>query len=72
MVINGAGWYTPLSEFQTSGFSWKQSEINKSEIELIFSHKKKTIIADSLFLISVIPLGLEPRAHTLKVYCSTN
>jgi site-specific DNA recombinase len=21
---------------------------------------------------SVIPLGLEPRAHTLKVYCSTN
>ncbi len=20
----------------------------------------------------VIPLGLEPRAHTLKVYCSTN
>jgi hypothetical protein len=21
---------------------------------------------------SVIPLGLEPRTHTLKVYCSTN
>ena len=21
---------------------------------------------------AVIPLGLEPRAHTLKVYCSTN
>ena len=21
---------------------------------------------------SVIPLGLEPRAHTLKVYCSTS
>ena len=21
---------------------------------------------------AVIPLGLEPRTHTLKVYCSTN
>ncbi len=26
--------------------------------------------SDYFFL--VIPLGLEPRAHTLKVYCSTN
>lgn len=25
-----------------------------------------------LSYLSVIPLGLEPRAHTLKVYCSTN
>ena len=31
-------------------------------------HKKTT--PKSGFL--VIPLGLEPRAHTLKVYCSTN
>ncbi len=23
-------------------------------------------------ILPVIPLGLEPRAHTLKVYCSTN
>jgi hypothetical protein len=23
-------------------------------------------------VILVIPLGLEPRTHTLKVYCSTN
>jgi hypothetical protein len=22
--------------------------------------------------LSVIPLGLEPKTHTLKVYCSTN
>jgi hypothetical protein len=26
----------------------------------------------SLRLLVVIPLGLEPRTHTLKVYCSTN
>ena len=24
------------------------------------------------FFVFVIPLGLEPRTHTLKVYCSTN
>jgi hypothetical protein len=33
--------------------------------------KKKLPIFDSLS-ISVIPLGLEPRAPTLKVLCSTN
>ena len=30
--------------------------------------KEKAIISDCL----VIPLGFEPRTHTLKVYCSTS
>lgn len=34
----------------------------------ILTHKKTTDYIRWL----VIPLGLEPRAHTLKVYCSTN
>ncbi len=29
-------------------------------------------IINAFFNFSVIPLGLEPRTHTLKVYCSTN
>jgi hypothetical protein len=33
------------------------------------AHKKKLSDLSESF---VIPLGLEPRAHTLKVYCSTN
>ena len=32
----------------------------------------RELIAGYCFYISVIRLGLEPRAHTLKVYCSTN
>ena len=35
----------------------------------------KSVLAgllNNLYFLFVIPLGLEPRAHTLKVYCSTN
>ena len=34
--------------------------------------KPKIQISNILGLTKVIPLGLEPRTHTLKVYCSTN
>ena len=33
---------------------------------------RKLVIFEGFNLLVVIPLGLEPRAHTLKVYCSTN
>ena len=33
-----------------------------------YEHKKSSEFLRSF----VIPLGLEPRTHTLKVYCSTN
>ncbi|MEO0066675.1 MAG: hypothetical protein RI983_2001 [Bacteroidota bacterium] len=33
-----------------------------------YEHKKSS----EFFRSFVIPLGLEPRTHTLKVYCSTN
>ena len=36
---------------------------------LVSTNKKTTQIHRVVF---VIPLGLEPRTHTLKVYCSTN
>ena len=32
----------------------------------------KLLIYKAITFDDVIPLGLEPRAHTLKVYCSTN
>ena len=32
----------------------------------------KLLTYKALYVLTVIPLGLEPRAHTLKVYCSTN
>jgi hypothetical protein len=35
-----------------------------------FDQKQKT--PEEFRGLFVIPLGLEPRAHTLKVYCSTN
>lgn len=35
---------------------------------LELAHKKSSEFLRSF----VIPLGLEPRTHTLKVYCSTN
>lgn len=35
---------------------------------LELTHKKSSEFLRSF----VIPLGLEPRTHTLKVYCSTN
>jgi len=36
--------------------------------------RKSAILAvlKAFFLLIVIPLGFEPRTHTLKVYCSTN
>ena len=33
--------------------------------------RKRNACKDDDFQV-VIPLGLEPRTHTLKVYCSTN
>lgn len=36
------------------------------------SLKKKLALENECQSELVIPLGLEPRAHTLKVYCSTN
>gem|GEM_PF-4677874 len=42
----------------------------------LFTLKKKkplkSLIFKAVSVFDVIPLGLEPRAHTLKVYCSTN
>jgi len=32
----------------------------------------KFIIYNGFLILGVIPLGLGPRTHTLKVYCSTN
>ncbi len=34
--------------------------------------KLKTKKPDQIVRLYVIPLGLEPRTHTLKVYCSTS
>jgi site-specific DNA recombinase len=39
--------------------AFRQKENGTSDIFIDLSHQ-------------VIPLGLEPRTHTLKVYCSTN
>jgi hypothetical protein len=37
------------------------------------AHKNQLCeLLEVLICQSVIPLGLEPRTHTLKVYCSTN
>ncbi|MEY2761947.1 MAG: hypothetical protein RLZZ96_1847, partial [Bacteroidota bacterium] len=33
---------------------------------------KKASDFSEAFHLEVIPLGFEPRTHTLKVYCSTN
>jgi hypothetical protein len=34
--------------------------------------KNNSLKINELFSVLVIPLGFEPRTHTLKVYCSTN
>ena len=36
------------------------------------THNQKQKTACKAVFLEVNPLGLEPRAHTLKVYCSTN
>ncbi len=42
-------------------------------LEKAFSEKEKGQTSDySSLSQEVIPLGLEPKTHTLKVYCSTN
>ncbi len=51
--------------------SYSRSQFFKfttSWLSFASSHKKSPDLHRSF----VIPLGLEPRAHTLKVYCSTN
>ncbi len=45
----------------------KEITINK---KWVYPSKQKPQIWSEAF--GVIPLGLEPRTHTLKVYCSTN
>lgn len=60
------------------GTQHRTSKIN-SAITLIYQNNNKLLDKNKgtnlSFLdlsLQVIPLGLEPRAHTLKVYCSTN
>ncbi len=43
-----------------------------SKLELLPWKTKRPSCEGLAFHLSVIPLGLEPRTHTLKVYCSTN
>ncbi len=44
---------------------------DKLLVLFLLAQKKATQFAWLLYHF-VIPLGLEPRTHTLKVYCSTN
>lgn len=60
------------------GFQYRTHRVNEA-INLISLIDRKlkgikngTSLTFSDLSHSVIPLGLEPRAHTLKVYCSTS
>ena len=49
-------------------------ELQKSATKSATNKKKASQSIDYQCLLkeNVIPLGLEPKTHTLKVYCSTN
>ncbi len=60
------------------GFNYRTNRVNEA-IRLMFlidskigDKKNGTNLNLSDLSQEVIPLGLEPRTHTLKVYCSTN
>jgi site-specific DNA recombinase len=65
-------------KIQFDGFHFRTTRRNEALDLLLLIHsklegiKKGTSIDLSNLSLLVIPLGLEPRAHTLKVYCSTN
>ena len=78
-LVDQRPWYACAGEFAVTDVMLVQTSIDVgacSDIILVQlfrvddvsnGHKKTTLVA---WL--VIRLGLEPRAHTLKVYCSTN
>ena len=61
-----------------TGFAYQTTRVNYA-VQLIYSMDKDftekengTSVDISHSSLVVIPLGLEPKTHTLKVYCSTN
>ncbi len=60
------------------GFQYRTNRVNEAITIMCLIdnklHGKKNGTSLKILDLSqvVIPLGLEPRAHTLKVYCSTN
>src|SRR5690606_23367790 len=61
-----------------TGDAYRTTRVNYA-VQLIYSMDKAFVEKEngtSLSILDlshqVIPLGLEPRTHTLKVYCSTN
>ncbi len=60
------------------GFQYRTTRVNEAINLITLINKKLEVKKNGTNHLSsdlsqeVIPLGLEPRAHTLKVYCSTN
>jgi hypothetical protein len=62
----------PNSFYKTVGFFFFPFAYeNKFSMRSGEKEKAPSTVVEGAF-IRVIPLGFEPRAHTLKVYCSTS
>jgi hypothetical protein len=64
---------TLVNQQHHSGVTRPINHLNECALKEEKRDKKTPSIATGIKgVLDVIPLGLEPRAHTLKVYCSTD
>ena len=68
--VNDVQWMKAFSRFASAAFFI--SAYLASKLSDLQKRKKHLLLIAKDAFIRVIPLGFEPRTHTLKVYCSTS